>query len=105
VLASLKSAIDDGIPVIGCMHWSLPDNFEWMLAYGQQFGLASVDQLFSARSSRALKSWAALCGPIRLLNGGNDVQALWQDSRVAESREWLSDCKETSAILRKRNDN
>ena len=28
-LRELKAAIDDGLPVIGYMHWSLLDNYEW----------------------------------------------------------------------------
>jgi beta-glucosidase len=42
-LSSLKHAIDDGVPVKGYIHWSLIDNFEWMLGFSQKFGLATVD--------------------------------------------------------------
>jgi beta-glucosidase len=49
-LAGLKDAIDGGVPVMGYLHWSLMDNFEWMLGYSQKFGLASVDRQTFART-------------------------------------------------------
>jgi beta-glucosidase len=44
VLAGLKQAIDDGVPVIGYLHWSLLDNFEWIFGYGPKYGLVVVDR-------------------------------------------------------------
>jgi beta-glucosidase len=64
-LGSLKSAIDDGIPVLGYLHWSLMDNFEWMLAYSQKFGLASVDRQTFKRTP---KPSAAVLGRIARAN-------------------------------------
>lgn len=43
-LTSLDRAQADGIPVLGYLHWSLLDNFEWRRGYSQQFGLATVDR-------------------------------------------------------------
>lgn len=43
-LAGLGDAITDGVPVIGYIHWSLLDNFEWMSGYDPKFGLVSVDR-------------------------------------------------------------
>jgi beta-glucosidase len=42
-LAGLKQVIDDGVPVLGYVHWSLLDNFEYIFGYRAHFGLATVD--------------------------------------------------------------
>lgn len=44
VLAGLKPVIDKGVPVIGYIHWTLIDNFEWAVGYDATYGLASVDR-------------------------------------------------------------
>jgi len=43
-LAGLLDAIDDGVPVLGYLHWTLIDNFEWIFGYSQQLGLHSIDR-------------------------------------------------------------
>lgn len=42
-LKELKAAMDSGVPVLGYMHWSLIDNFEWLFGYRPKFGLCSVN--------------------------------------------------------------
>jgi beta-glucosidase len=42
-LASLRTCLDDGIPVHSYLYWSLLDNFEWTSGYSKHFGLVSVD--------------------------------------------------------------
>ncbi|MEZ5679845.1 MAG: family 1 glycosylhydrolase [Erythrobacter sp.] len=43
-LASLDEQVSAGVPVLGYLHWSLLDNFEWRRGYSQQFGLVAVDR-------------------------------------------------------------
>ncbi len=43
-LAGLLDVIDAGVPVLGYLHWTLMDNFEWIFGYGHQLGLHSVDR-------------------------------------------------------------
>ena len=57
LLAELQQAIAGGVPVIGYLHWSLLDNFEWQQGYGPKYGLASVD---SQTFKRTLKPSAAV---------------------------------------------
>jgi beta-glucosidase/6-phospho-beta-glucosidase/beta-galactosidase len=59
-LWQLLRAMNDGAPVMGYLHWSLLDNFEWADGYGKRFGLISVDYKTQKRtitdSARYLKS-------------------------------------------------
>lgn len=64
-LAGLKSAIDDGVPVRGYIHWSLLDNFEWVFGYGPKYGLYSVDRQTFRRTA---KPSAAVYGAIARRN-------------------------------------
>ncbi len=43
-LAGLLDAIEDGVPVLGYLHWTLLDNFEWIFGYDVRFGLHEVDR-------------------------------------------------------------
>jgi len=42
-LLHLERAIERGARVIGYLHWSLIDNFEWADGFGPRFGLYGVD--------------------------------------------------------------
>lgn len=42
-LYALGQAMDLGIPILGYLHWSLTDNFEWLSGFRQCFGLAAVN--------------------------------------------------------------
>jgi beta-glucosidase len=51
-LSGLHAKIEAGVPVMGYLHWSLLDNFEWTRGYGPKMGLASVDPNTFARSPK-----------------------------------------------------
>ena len=51
-LTDLKRAMDEGVPVLGYMHWSLIDNFEWVFGYGPKFGLHSLDRTSFKRTPK-----------------------------------------------------
>ena len=48
-VSGVADCIADGIPVLGYMHWSLLDNFEWQKGFGPTFGLIAVDRSTQTR--------------------------------------------------------
>jgi beta-glucosidase len=60
-LAGLLGAIEDGVPVVGYLHWTLLDNFEWIFGYGVRFGLHEVDrETFVRRSKPSAAVYSAI---------------------------------------------
>lgn len=57
-LAGVKECIDDGIPVLGYLHWSFCDNFEWQKGFSMTFGVVEVDR--STMQRKPKKSLALL---------------------------------------------
>ena len=51
-LSGLLAAISDGVPVLGYLHWTLMDNFEWIFGYGHQLGLFEVDRTTLERTPK-----------------------------------------------------
>ncbi|WP_226017939.1 family 1 glycosylhydrolase [Novosphingobium sp. FKTRR1] len=51
-LRELKVAIDEGVPVLGYVHWSLIDNFEWLFGYRIHFGLHTLDRQTFRRTAK-----------------------------------------------------
>jgi beta-glucosidase len=58
-IAQVHRAIEDGIPIKGYFHWSLLDNFEWALGYGQRFGLVYMDWKTQKRIIKDSGRWFA----------------------------------------------
>jgi beta-glucosidase len=56
-LASLKTAIDNGVPVKGYFAWSLLDNFEWAEGYLKRFGLVHIDYETQQRRLKNSGKW------------------------------------------------
>ena len=53
------------VPVLGYIHWSLLDNFEWIFGYKKHYGLASVDR---TTFKRTLKPSASVLASIAKAN-------------------------------------
>jgi beta-glucosidase len=60
-LLALEDALAEGVDVIGYCHWSLLDNFEWKLGYGQRFGLVHVDYETQKRTVKDSGRYYAAC--------------------------------------------
>jgi beta-glucosidase len=65
-LAGLLDVIEDGVPVLGYLHWSLLDNFEWVFGLDVRFGLHEVDR---ATFTRRPKPSAAVYSAMARTNG------------------------------------
>jgi beta-glucosidase len=60
-LGGLLDVIDGGVPVLGYIHWTLMDNFEWIFGYGPRLGLHEVDRdTFERRPKPSSKVYAAI---------------------------------------------
>ena len=49
MIPALYQCVEEGINVIGYMHWSLMDNYEWQLGFKPKFGLIAVDRTTQTR--------------------------------------------------------
>ena len=56
-LRSLESCLADGVDVLGYVHWSALDSFEWVLGYWPKYGLIEVDHATQVRTPRASGHW------------------------------------------------
>lgn len=56
-VTALQKSIDDGVEVIGYLHWSLLDNFEWAHGKWPKFGLIEVDYKTYTRKLRPSAVW------------------------------------------------
>lgn len=58
-LLELSKALEEGVPVMGYLQWSLLDNFEWADGYGERFGLIYVDYPTGNRIPKDSARWYA----------------------------------------------
>ncbi len=56
-LQALHPLIGEGIPLLGYVHWSAFDNFEWVLGYSMEFGLIAVDRETQERKPKPSASF------------------------------------------------
>src|SRR5262249_20329589 len=67
-LESVAAALKNGANVIGYLHWSLMDNFEWALGTTPRFGLAETDFATQERRPRPLVTdFSRVCHENRLM--------------------------------------
>ena len=59
----------DGVDVRGYVHWSLLDNFEWVLGYEPTFGLVAVDRESQQRSPKPSASWLGAIARANAIEG------------------------------------
>ncbi len=58
-LVAMKMALQRGVRVIGYLHWSLLDNFEWAYGKWPRFGLVHVNYRTQERTIRPSARWFA----------------------------------------------
>lgn len=56
-LRSYYRAAEEGIPLLGYIHWSFMDNFEWGEGYSMRFGLVYVDYATQKRTLKQSAYW------------------------------------------------
>ncbi len=56
-IAAMERAMENGVPLIGYLHWSLLDNFEWAYGKWPRFGLIAVDDATGKRTLRPSAKW------------------------------------------------
>lgn len=58
-ILAMRHAIGKGVDLIGYLHWSLTDNFEWDKGFWPRFGLFAVDYKTMKRTPRPSAVWFA----------------------------------------------
>jgi beta-glucosidase len=76
-LAQVHRAIQDGIDIRAYFHWSILDNFEWHMGYGERFGLIHVDFQTLQRTPKDSYHWY---GDVIRTNG-QEIEAFARDGR------------------------
>jgi beta-glucosidase len=68
-LKQVARAMREGVKVLGYVHWTLMDNFEWSAGYAPHFGLYSVDRAPGGNLRRDPKPTVEVFRKIAELNG------------------------------------
>lgn len=58
-IGAMERAQEAGVKMLGYLHWSLLDNFEWAYGWWPKFGLVSVDRHTMQRTVRPSARWFA----------------------------------------------
>jgi beta-glucosidase len=58
-IEAMGIAIENGVTLMGYLHWSLLDNFEWSFGWWPRFGLIEVDRKNMKRKVRPSAKWLA----------------------------------------------
>lgn len=56
-IRAMNEALQHGVPLVGYLHWSLLDNFEWDKGYWPKFGLIEVNRETMQRTVRPSARW------------------------------------------------
>lgn len=56
-IVAMQRAMADGVELIGYLHWSLLDNFEWAYGKWPRFGLIAIDYKTGERTLRPSAAW------------------------------------------------
>jgi beta-glucosidase len=56
-LQNAHRAVCEGYPLIGYIHWSLMDNFEWTWGFSRRFGITRVDFNSLTRTPKESFRW------------------------------------------------
>lgn len=56
-IVAMQRAMGEGVELIGYLHWSLMDNFEWAYGKWPRFGLVSIDYKTGERKLRPSAAW------------------------------------------------
>jgi len=56
-LSNVHRAVSEGYPLIGYIHWSLMDNFEWTWGFSRRFGITRVDFNTLTRTPKESFRW------------------------------------------------
>lgn len=60
-LNGVKECKDAGISIMGYLHWSLLDNFEWQEGFEKTFGLVAVDRTTQERRPKPSLAFLGTC--------------------------------------------